>query len=55
MHQLGKRFVESVLDVRRRNTADGKAAAPGESMEFLAQIRGWQSEEQSGGRHNCFR
>jgi hypothetical protein len=34
-----------VLDVRRRHTDDGKAAAPGESLEFLAQIRGWQSEE----------
>jgi len=45
MHQLGVNFVERVLDVRRRNTDDGKAAAPGESLEFLAQIRGWQSEE----------
>jgi hypothetical protein len=42
-------FVERVLDVQRRHTDDGKAAAesaaPGESLEFLAQIRGWQSEE----------
>jgi hypothetical protein len=45
MHQLGVNFVERVLDVRRRHTDDGKAAAPGESLEFLAQIRGWQSEE----------
>ena len=45
MHQLGVKFVERVLDVWRRHTDDGKAAAPGESLEFLAQIRGWQSEE----------
>jgi hypothetical protein len=45
MHQLGVNFVERVLDVRSRHTDDGKAAAPGESIEFLGQIRGWQSEE----------
>jgi hypothetical protein len=45
MHQLGMQFVERVLDVWRRHTDDGKAAAPGASLEFLAQIRGWQSEE----------
>ncbi len=45
MHQLGVNFVERVLDVRRRHTDDGKASVPGESLEFLAQIRGWQSEE----------
>jgi hypothetical protein len=44
MHRLGESFVENVSDVRRRATVDGKAAAPGESLEFLAQIRGWQSE-----------
>jgi hypothetical protein len=44
MHRLGESFVESLSDVRRRATVDGKAAAPGESLEFLAQIRGCQSE-----------
>jgi hypothetical protein len=46
MHRLGESFVENenVSDVRRRATVDGKAAAPGESLEFLAQIRRWQSE-----------
>ena len=44
MHKLGESFVEKVSDVRRRATVDGKAAAPGESLEFLAHIRGWQSE-----------
>jgi hypothetical protein len=37
-------FVEKVSDVLRRVTVDGKAAAPGESLEFLAPIQGWQSE-----------
>jgi hypothetical protein len=44
MDRLGESFVENVSDVRRRATVDSKAAAPGESLEFLAQIRGWQSE-----------
>jgi hypothetical protein len=44
MHRLGESFVEKVSDVRRRATVDGKAAAPGEALEFLAHIRGWQSE-----------
>jgi len=44
MHRLGESFVEKVSDVRRRATVDGEAAAPGDSLEFLAHIRGWQSE-----------
>jgi hypothetical protein len=44
MHRLGESFVEKVSDVRRRATVDGQTAAPGESLEFLAHIRGWQSE-----------
>jgi len=44
MHRLGESFVERVTDVRRRVTVDGKVTAPGESMEFLALIQGWQSE-----------
>jgi hypothetical protein len=44
MHRLGESFVEKVSDVRRRVTVDGKAADPGESLEFLALIQGWQSE-----------
>ena len=44
MHRLGESFVEKVTDVRRRVTVDGKVTAPGESMEFLALIQGWQSE-----------
>jgi hypothetical protein len=44
MHRLGESFVEKVSDVRRRATDDGEAISPGESLEFLAHIRGWQSE-----------
>lgn len=44
MHRFGESFVENVSDVRRRAIVDGKAAAPGESLQFLAQVRGWQSE-----------
>jgi hypothetical protein len=34
--RFGESFVEKVSDVRRRATVDGKAAAPGESLKFLA-------------------
>jgi hypothetical protein len=44
MHRLGESFVEKVSDFRRRATVDGKAAARGESLEFLAHLGGWQSE-----------
>jgi hypothetical protein len=44
MHQLGVNFVKRVLYVRT-HTDEGKTAAPGESLEFLAKIRGWQSED----------
>ena len=46
MRRLGESFVEKVSDVRRRATVYGQAGAPGESLEFLAHIRGWQSEAQ---------
>jgi hypothetical protein len=55
MHRLGESFVEKVLDVRRRVTADGKATAPGESLEFLALIQGWQSEARRERREQLLR
>ena len=55
MHRLGESFVEKVTDVRRRVTVDGKAAAPGESLEFLALIQGWQSEARRERREQLLR
>ena len=40
MHRLGESFVEKVIDVRRRVTADVKATAPGESLEFWRSFKG---------------
>ena len=42
-------------DVRRRVTVDGKAAAPGESLEFLTLIQGWQSEVRGKRREQLLR
>ena len=55
MHRLGESFVEKVSDVRRRVTVDGKAAAPRESLEFLALIQGWQSEVRGKRRKQLLR
>jgi hypothetical protein len=55
MHRLGESFVEKVSDVRRRVTVDSKAAAPGESLEFLAFIQGWQSEVRGKRRDQLLR
>jgi hypothetical protein len=55
MHRLGESFAEKVSDVRRRVTVDGKAAAPGESLEFLALIQGWQSEVRGKRREQLLR
>jgi hypothetical protein len=54
MHQLGMNFVERVLDVRRRHTDDGKAAAPGESLEFLAQFGVSNRKSESREKHNYY-
>jgi hypothetical protein len=55
MHRLGESFVEEVSDVWRRVTVDDKAAAPGESLEFLALIQGWQSEVRGKRREQLLR
>jgi hypothetical protein len=55
MHRLGESFVEKVIDVRSRVTTDGKAAAPGESLEFMALIQGWQSEARRERREQLLR
>ncbi len=54
MYQLGVNFVERVLDVRRRHTDDGKAAAPGESLEFQAwKFGGGNRRSKRREKHNC--
>ena len=55
MHQLGKIFVERVLDIRRRHSEGSETVVPGESLEFLAQIRGWQSEARAQRRAHLMR
>lgn len=42
VHNLGRHFVEQVLDVRRTPVADQNAGREGETLQFLAQVRGWQ-------------
>jgi hypothetical protein len=54
MHLLGVNFVERVLDVRRRHTDDGETEAPGESLEFLAQIRGGNRRSESREKQNYY-
>jgi hypothetical protein len=53
MHRLGESFVEKVSDVRRRVTVDGKAAASGESLGFLALIRGCGRRFEGRDGSNC--
>jgi hypothetical protein len=55
MHQLGNIFLERVLDVRRRHSEGSETVAPGESLEFLTQIRGWQSEARAQRRAHLMR
>ena len=43
MHVLGERFVESVSDVRATPADQQSTEDPGAGLQFLAQIRGWQS------------
>ena len=43
MHVLGERFVDSVSDVRATPADQQSTEDPGAGLQFLAQIRGWQS------------
>ena len=54
MHRLEKILVERVLDVRRRHSEGSETVAPGESLEFLAQIRRWQSEVRAQRRAHTY-
>ena len=44
MHVLGERFVDSVSDVRRTPADQQGTEDPGAGLQFLARIRGWQSD-----------
>ena len=54
MHRLGESFVEKVSDVRRRVTVDGKAAAPGESLEFWRSFKGGSRRFEGRDGSNCY-
>ena len=45
MHQLGSRFVKEVTDVRRGPSTGDETGGPGEELQFLATIRGWEEGE----------
>ena len=47
MHNLGSQFVSEVLDVRRTPEVNQRAGKEGETLQFLAQVRGWQGVEAS--------
>ena len=44
MHELGRTFVEEVLDVREAQTSTEEETAKGHHLQFKCQIRGWQQE-----------
>ena len=45
VHQLGRRFVKEVTDVRKDPSAGDERRGPGEELQFLATIRGWGDVE----------
>ena len=47
VHNLGSQFVSEVLDVRRTPEVNQRAGKEGETLQFLAQVRGWQGVEAS--------
>jgi len=44
MHELGRTFVEEVLDVREVQTSTEEETTMGHHLQFKCQIRGWQQE-----------
>ena len=44
MHELGRNFVEEVIDVRETEAATVEEAAKGHHIQFKCQIRGWKEE-----------
>ena len=50
MHELGRTFVEEVLDVREAQTGTEEETAKGNHLQFKCQIRGWQQETRARSR-----
>ena len=44
MHELGRTFVEEVLDVREAQTSTEEETAKGHHLQFKCRIRGWKQE-----------
>ena len=44
MHELGKNFVEKVIDVREEKVSSETEAGTAGHLEFQCRIRGWQKE-----------
>ena len=55
MRNLGRHFVERVLDVRRTPTTDQSAGREGETLQFLAQVRGWQGVQAAARKERLLR
>ena len=50
MHELGRTFVEEVLDVREVQTSTEEETTKGHHLQFKCQIRGWQQEVRARSR-----
>ena len=50
MHELGRTFVEEVLDVREVQTSTEEETTKGHHLQFKCQIRGWQQEARARSR-----
>ena len=50
MHELGRTFVEEVLDVREVQSSTEEETAKGHHLQFKCQIRGWQQETRARSR-----
>ena len=44
MHELGRNFVEEVIDVRETEASTAEEAAKGHHLQFKSQIQGWKGE-----------
>ena len=44
MHELGRNFVEEVLDVKETKASTAEEVVKGHHLQFKCQIRGWKEE-----------